>query len=165
MIARARVKHPDHRFQIGRMESVSAIETGSVDVALSLFGGFSYADPEEAEREIWRILRPGGIFLVMMLGRRYHSRATYILNRSNIEVPKHLYSASSARRLFKRFGFVTVTGLSALSDALPECLPQTVFDWYLILEHMILGVLAPDLNFFLIAAGRKPFEWEHASSA
>jgi ubiquinone/menaquinone biosynthesis C-methylase UbiE len=134
MIARARAKHPDHRFEVGRMEE-SLIQTSSIDVALSLFGGFSYADPDAAEREIWRILKPGGVFLVMMLGPRYRSRASYILNKANIEVPKHLYSAKSARQLFGRFEFVNVSGLRALVDALPERLPQALFDWYLILEQ------------------------------
>jgi SAM-dependent methyltransferase len=165
MIARAKAKHPDYRFEVGRMESVSFVDTGSVELAVSLFGSFSYAEPEAAEREIFRILRPGGLFLVMMLGERYQDRGTYILNRANIEVAKNLYSAKAARHLFRSFEFVNVLGLSALVDALPEWLPQSIFDQYLILEHMLVGTLAPNCNYFLIAAGRKPTEWERESLA
>ena len=92
----------------------------------------------------------------MMLGERYHSRPSYILNKANIEVPKHLYSAKSARQLFRRFEFLHASGLSALVDVLPDRLPQVFFDWFLILEHTVLGALAPDLNYFLMVAGRKP---------
>jgi hypothetical protein len=107
----------------------------------------------------------------MMLGKRYHSRASYILNKASIEVPKHLYSVKGAARLFSRFESVNVLGLSALVDSIPERLPQAVFDWYLIFEHMLIGMLTPDLNYFLIVFGRKPVQiqsvpgWERVSLA
>lgn len=164
MIDRARAKNPKHRFQVGAMEALTEIESESVDVALSLFGSFSYAEPEATVSELHRVLKQRGRFLVMLLGCRYVSRETYILNRANVEVPKRLYSAAEARRLFHRFSEVQVRGLSCMVDALPERLPQQFFDRYLRAEHATLGRFLPDQNFFLVVTGRKP-TWERGSSA
>jgi SAM-dependent methyltransferase len=130
-------------------------KSDSVDVAVSLFGAFSYAEPREAVRELARTLVPGGRFLVMVLGRRYRSRESYILKGSG--VAKRLYREVELRDLFdvSDFEYIQVRGLSCLVDALPEWLPQRFFDLYAAIEHKMLGWLLPDANYFLMVSGRK----------
>jgi ubiquinone/menaquinone biosynthesis C-methylase UbiE len=166
MVARARTKHPKHRLHVGRIEHLTGIHSDSIRSAVSLFGPFSYADPGAAVAELDRVLKPGsGRFIVMLLGRRYTTRETYILNRAGFDVPKRLYGAAEARILFRSFADVRVQGLSCLVDALPEWLPQWFFNLYVRVEHATLGRFFPDRHYFLVVSGRKPFEWEHASSA
>lgn len=155
MIERARAKHPRHRFEVADMCALSMVESGSMDVVISLFGAFSYVlEPDLAVAEMRRVLAPGGKLLLMPLGFRYNHRATYILNREAITVDRRLYSRAA---LMVRFGWLdslTVNGLSCLVDGLSERLPQKVFDLYLAAEARTIGRLFADRNYFLVVNGR-----------
>ncbi|MGH9821666.1 MAG: class I SAM-dependent DNA methyltransferase [Blastocatellia bacterium] len=159
MVDRARENHPGYRFGLGDMERLDHIEPEWAWGVASIFGGFSYClNPERAVEEIWRVLKPGGRFLVMVLGRSYGNRRSYVLKGK--DVPRRLYSAGELRDLFVKnpfsaFASVEITGLSAFVDLLPEWLPQGVFNRYLAAEEAIIGRAFPNWNYFLIATGRK----------
>lgn len=163
MIREGRQKHPYKEFHVGDMSDLSPcnrtlrgagiFSPSSFDVIVSLFGSFSYAEPERAASEIYRMLRPGGRFLVMTLGQNYARRSSYILREN--PVPRNEYTRFDLEGIFRRFSNIRVRGMSRFVDDLPEWLPQSAFDLFEMVESATIGRLNPDSCYFLITSGEK----------
>lgn len=61
MVAEARTRHRDVSFQEGDAESL-ALDAASFDAVIMNFGMLHLEHPDRAMREVFRILRPGGLF-------------------------------------------------------------------------------------------------------
>lgn len=72
MIERARGKHRGYAFSQIPVEELRRLE--SFDVALSLYGSLSYADPEPALDSIADAMAPGAVGMFMLLSPRYARR-------------------------------------------------------------------------------------------
>lgn len=146
MLDKARAKHPEALFYPGSFENIPGHD--QYDSVLSLYGSFSYAkSPHAAAVALLDRVAPGGSLFVMAYGKRYANRSTYILK--NVPVQKTLFSAAELRAAFLPEE-VTIRGVSATVDLLPEVLPQAVFDAASVLDAK-LGRVLPDACFFLIA--------------
>lgn len=75
MIQLARSKHPDSRFLVGDMANLSHYEESTFDVLISINGSYSHvSNPALVADEIFRVLKPGGQFMVMVYSRFSLSR-------------------------------------------------------------------------------------------
>ena len=156
MVRVAKRKHPDHRFSAANMEDMSAIPRARFDSVVNLFGSFSHSmAPSATLSETWRVLRPGGRFFLMALGKRYETRRSYIM-REQEDVPTLFWDAASLHdALVELFDDVKVQGMSSLMDGMPGWLPQWFFHAWVRLEMKTIGRLAPDACYFLIATATK----------
>lgn len=70
MIKRARQKHAHGVFHVGDMARMDFLEDESFDCVMALHGAFSHVpDDRRAAAEMMRVLRPGGVLLVMVYSR------------------------------------------------------------------------------------------------
>lgn len=164
MVRKAKEKHRYKDFHTGDMGDLSACNRtlrgaglfvpSTFDVAVSLFGSFSYpSDPHRVASEIYRVLRPGGRFLIMTLGRDYARRPSYILRNSGVSPNE--YSSFDLKGIFRKFSNVRVQGMSRFVDDLSERLPQFAFNAYERIEAATIGKINPDSCYFLITTGEK----------
>ena len=95
-------------------------EDGAFDLVVCA-GSLSYADPETLDREIARVLRPGGSFIgvdtlggnpVMGLARRIRQRVAPNRTRTTLQ---HIASLNRVRRLGGMFDRSTIRGFGAWS--------------------------------------------------
>jgi SAM-dependent methyltransferase len=83
-------------------------EDGSFDAVIG--SGVLEHVPNDSEslKELYRIIRPGGFFVMTMLPNRY-SYTEWLNRRLNNPHHLRLYSLSEARRMFMHHGFLPVT--------------------------------------------------------
>lgn len=160
MVRVAADKWQDYRFEVGDLQNLRDIRGESFDTALSMFGTFNYClRASSAVNELARVLRPGGKLLMVVYGVRHVGVESYILHRAGKEedVPRILYSARSLKRtLSESFENVKVHGMSAFIGALPDWVPEKVFDSLLRVEAASIGRIAPSLCLHLIATATRP---------
>jgi len=155
MLKRAYRKHPDHTFTVGSAEDVPVADC-SVDTVVSLYGSFSYClAPEKAVAEFMRVLRPGGRLFLMICGEPHAKRASYIMNKTGIEVERRLYTEAKLRRLFSRFSAVDVVGFGWALDHIPKSAPAWVFNAVMAVEMGTVGRKSPDLCCYQILTAVK----------
>ena len=123
------------RFDVMNMEDLSYFENESFDSVISLFGSFSHAiRNDQAVREIKRVLRPRGTFLIMTYSRMSlrnllkcirNLSLTPISEVHGYEIRKtsgsvfaeaRFYTHRSLRSLFSGFQNVRVRGLNAMLE-------------------------------------------------
>ncbi|HEU4988860.1 MAG TPA: class I SAM-dependent methyltransferase [Gemmatimonadaceae bacterium] len=150
MLARARQKHPAHRFLAGDIEApIRGIADGRADLVVSLFGSISYCGLEAARDRVMRLLAPGGRFFLMFCGPRYPTRSTFIDAGGGGLRPE------PAARVIAAYAPERAWGMSAVVDWLPGRAPNALFDGVLRLERATIGRVARDLCYFLIVTGRR----------
>lgn len=161
MVAAARKKHPGYLFVRGTMTDINGVAAYGMDAVLSPYCGFSYLTAAEdcvaAAREFHRVLKPGGVLMVMVCGPKSDVKNAYQVVVDGEVVPRHSWTAAAFKSLFEGVGFrqVRVRGLSFLADLLPEWTPQWVFNQWIRLEAAVLGRLVPDRGYFLYVTARK----------
>lgn len=68
MVARARERHPGHRFEVGDAAKLDAFDSGAFDAVVFSYNGLDYLHPEPRRRaalqEIRRVLAPGGVAIL-----------------------------------------------------------------------------------------------------
>ena len=157
MIRKAWHKHPQGMFLLSPMEDMECLLSGGFDMAVSLFGSFSYSPmPEKVISEAMRLLKPGGRIFFMAYGPRYKNRRSYILNRHKIVVPHPELPLCRLKELFSCFDDLRITGLNALVEPNFERLPAQAIEFILRAEMATIGRINPDGCFFRIVTGCKP---------
>ena len=68
-------------------------ESGSFDAVLSLNGFHAFPDKEAAYREVFRVLRPGGIFVQVLAGQGHLPGLKSIIYPAHVEKEKILHPA------------------------------------------------------------------------
>jgi len=149
MIIRAVRKFPKYRFACLDMLTFTHLIADNVyDNIISLFGGISYVDTE-IYSEINRILRPGGLFMLMLFNEKYKNRPTYILRKHGLEVPFKTYN--DVRNLLPPH---VATGLNFEGDKLCR-LPKSLLAIKYGLEMLSFGLLIPTKAYFTLVIGEK----------
>jgi SAM-dependent methyltransferase len=151
MLDVARFKHPGYEFiQADMTRPPFAGE--SFDAAISLFGPPSYCRSLlEVKQEISRILRPGGVYFLMLdgLAHRRKGGTCVIEEESAQDLVRNHYSADHVRL---NFPGALVLGMTTSED---YSLPAFHADDKFIIRNMIRGLLSPDECFYLLVYGSK----------
>jgi len=164
MLAKARVKHPFHRFSHGDMGNLAHLTTvlgynRYADEVVSLYGSASYVkNPTMFIHNLDRIMRPGSRFMIMLYsGASFDRKKTYCLKRfldHNEDLPwRWMPSAYMVEVMFNSiFDNVQVKGLSL--PWIPR-LPQALANQWRHLEFNTVGRCWPDQCYFLVVTGEK----------
>jgi SAM-dependent methyltransferase len=92
MIDCAKKKFPEHYFNnLNMLTFTPLVAENTFENVISLFGSISYVDPL-IYQEIYRILKPGGTFFLMLYNNRYLNRKSYIMNRKGFHVQFYTYA-------------------------------------------------------------------------
>jgi ubiquinone/menaquinone biosynthesis C-methylase UbiE len=155
MIEISRKKFPGYNFVIATMTNLP-FEDESFDNVISLFGSFSYAyKPDKAVKELDRVLKPNGKFLIMACGKKYKYRESYILNKFDIESPARFFSRDDLKDLFFGFRNVKIFSMTWLSEKLSKILPYKLARLYHNIETRYLSRFIPEQFYFHIITGQK----------
>lgn len=128
MVNAAAMKHPQHVFRVMDMHDLK-LPDECVDNVLCLFAGFSYvADPMAVAHELWRVLRPGGRFVVMPYAQRTKQTNAYEVIFKGEPLIRYFHTNNLLRSIFSEFHDVQIRGLSYRLDRLPQWLPQWCFN-------------------------------------
>lgn len=157
MVQRAGEKHPRHRFLVGDMADMRSLPDESFESVICLFESFNYSHrPRSILAEMWRVLRVGGMLLVMSGTSRLRTRGLHVLGRNLDEISRMFYAPRQLKNMaHERFADVKVRGMSCLAFYLPARLPQKVHDLWIRAEAATVGIVAPSVCFYLILTGRK----------
>ena len=141
MLERAKTKHPYRDFYCGDMAELGQFDGMKFTHIVSTFGSFSYCTyPRVSANQQYYLLEQGGVVAHQVLGHRYRHRRSHIAGN----VSYTTYSAHHLRSVFGGYRDVHVAGVNLL-DFAPT----------LALEHNLLGLLFPDLFYYLIVVGTK----------
>ncbi len=155
MIELSSMKFPNHNFIKGTMSNMP-FDNDCFDSVLSLFGSFSYSlNHAKTVKEIKRVLKPKGKFLLMAYGLKYQSRKSYILNKFKINSPARFFKGKELKTLFEDFDNVKISGMTMLSEEFSKHFPYSISKAYHFVETNILGSIIPDKFYFLIITGNK----------
>ena len=150
MVTEARMKWPNRTFIEQPMEHAPYF-VHTVDVAISLFGSLSYVgEPWLAFENMGRIVKPDGRVFVMVYGRRYEHRPTYV-GRGH-DLGQTFYDPDVLRSLLcdaAGLSDVRVRGMT-FRDVYGPLGPQTI-----LLESLTLGKVAPGRAYWLIGEGSR----------
>jgi len=153
MIELSSIKFPNYKFVNGTMSKMP-FDNNSFDSVLSLFGSFSYSlNHAKTIKEIKRVIKPKGKFLLMAYGLKYQTRKSYILNKFNINSPAKFFKRKELKALFKDFDNVKIFGMTMLSEELSKRFPYSISKAYHFVETNILGSVITDKFYFLIITG------------
>lgn len=154
MLAVAHRKFPEREFRRQDMSALQ-LDSGAFDCVVSTFGSFSYClRPVSAVAEVFRVLRPGGSFFIMVYGERYARRESYIAKDEHL--PQIRYTAARLRSLFAGARDLIVFGVSSRRmEWLSGRVPQAVLNWLLRAESRTIGRLSPEYCYWLVARGMK----------
>jgi len=149
MLAKARLKYPEHAFDIGDMSQLS-YEADSFDFVVALWS-FSYTtNPERAANEVRRVLKPGGkFFAIVYADWGPVSPLPYEDWPSYHPVTRSMFSAADIYSLFRCLNDRRVTGLSA------KAVPDAISARFMPLETRLIGRLFPDACRYLMFSGSK----------
>lgn len=115
MLTKAQERHPQHEFYLADLAATGAPDR-SYDVAICLYGAVSYGSSLDALAEVGRIVKPGGRFLLMYVGRGALERPSTILRET-----MHLWTAydhwSLKRAFLREFDNVEMIPLSGYVTA------------------------------------------------
>lgn len=158
MLKRAREKHPHHHFV--HLDIADLTAERAFDSAVCLFGVFSYVlNLTRGLHAIHRALRPGGRVFMMLYGRRYHCRPSYVANREGVSLPTMLYSPHLAAHVLREAGFegVRTFGMtSRLADPHLTWMNPARLASYLWWEVNTIGRRWPSLCWFTVAVAQRP---------
>lgn len=155
MLDISKSKFPKHFFFKGNMSNMP-FEDNSFDSVISLFGSFSYSlNHSKTVQEIERVLKPNGKFFVMIYGRKYSSRESYILNKFHITSPATFFNHKEIKSLFSRFNKKKIFGITWFSDFLSKYLSPRFIKFIFNLEHRLFSSFFPDNFYFLTISGQK----------
>jgi SAM-dependent methyltransferase len=148
---------PDHQprvmFHVAPMEEMTPIASDSINLALSLFGSFSYSkNPRATVREIFRVLKPDGRALVMVYSNA-HRLIRGPISAGRV-VSRH-YSVESLERLFSDFVRLEVTGICLLTRRIPFAIGNLIPGLMGVFERR-LADRWPDYCRYLSISARKP---------
>lgn len=143
------------------MEQIGQWAPNSFDTVISLFGGLSYVkNMETMIQNIAKIIRPGGRFLVMVMGERYANRPSSILNRKAMGSPaRTVTNAELSSMLPRNRWYCRTFGFSGFAEQLAGKLSQHSLERYLRWEMTWLGNFLPDTCYWLCAHGIKNKNW------
>ncbi len=96
---------PNVEFRVAGAEKLP-FGDGEFSHAFSMESLYYYADMESALREIWRVLKPGGIFVCVV--DLYEENKPSHQWVEQLQVPVQLLSSATYRSLFEAAGFVNV---------------------------------------------------------
>jgi ubiquinone/menaquinone biosynthesis C-methylase UbiE len=160
MLHRARQKFPESTFLQLKAECMTlgrsiAIRPGTFDVVVSLHTLGHAAEQQAALEQIRLALRPGGRYLLTFFGERYRRRPSFIMNRHQLDVATHFFSAERLALLLARAGYGPLewklTGLNVLGDHLSGLQVRAIAAW-MRLESAVFGL---NRFYHLVVDGRK----------
>lgn len=158
MLKISKKKFPSHFFFKGDMSNMP-FKDNSFDSVISLFGSFSYSlDHLKTVQEIERVLKPNGKFFIMIYGRKYSSRKSYILNKFNITSPATFFNHKEIQTLYSRFNKKNIFGITWFSDSLSKYLNPRIIKFIFYLEQRLFSYLFPNKFYFITITGQKNAE-------
>jgi len=124
MISKARSKYPDRNFVVGDMlEVVKNFESDSYENIVSLYGPLSYSlEPKALVKEFHRILKPGGIMMVMPYTKRVE-RNLFVGEYSTATedtIDKIYYTTDMLMDLFSDFSYSKAIGINYFGNFIEE---------------------------------------------
>lgn len=151
MLKVARRKHPEHEFVQADMTELP-FGDASFDAAISLFGPPSYCLSLAAVRqEIYRLLRPGGVYFLMLYGLGHKSKGpACVIEEADAQGP--MRSPHSVRYVRSTFPGALVFGMTTSED---YALPEGTIDARFITRNLIRGLIAPEGSYYLVVYGTK----------
>jgi SAM-dependent methyltransferase len=151
MLKVGRAKHPEYEFVQADMTSLPFGDC-SFDAAISLFGPPSYCPSLVAvKEETYRILRPGGVYFLMLYGLDHKSKGPSCVIEE-ADAGGLMRSHYSVHYLRAAFPGSLVFGMTANDD---YALPEGAIDDRFITHNLIRGLVSPERCFYLIVYGTK----------
>jgi len=154
MLKIAEDKHPGYEFIEADMTDLP-FEPASFDAAISLFGPPSYCQSLMAvRRELRRVLRPGGVYFLMLYGLRHKTKgAACVIEEANAQgLLRSHYSADYVRA---NFPGALVFGMTTPED---YQIPVSAIEDRFITRNLIRGLISPDESYYLLVYGTKDRE-------
>lgn len=141
MLERASYKFGDipgyRQWHLGNMERLKDLTPGSFDVIISTYGAVNYARRLDLLRSnLWRLLKPGGMFAIMVFGKRREKAHTAASRLAAFIPPLRLWDMSLTSAGFRHLRF---TGINLLVDYLPKRLSQRAYEILLFNETKLFG--------------------------
>jgi hypothetical protein len=140
------------------MSNLFSYQNNYYNNVISLFGSFNYSNKViDTIKGIHKVLKPGGQFMIMVYGKNYQNRKTYILKKLKIKSPAEYYNSKELLRLFNicDYSDVKVSGMTFISEYLQNKLSTTHISKLFHLENKYLSKFLLNQFFFLIITGKK----------
>lgn len=151
MLKIARKKHPEHEFVRADMTELP-FGGASFDAAISLFGPPSYCRSLIAvQQELRRVLRPGGIYFLMLYGLGHKSKGPACVIEE-ADAQGLMRSHYSVRYVRSTFPGALVFGMTTSED---YALPAEAIDDRFITRNLIRGLVSPEDSYYLVVYGTK----------
>jgi ubiquinone/menaquinone biosynthesis C-methylase UbiE len=157
MLNKMKEKHPRHEtIKMNITDIEGNFSEMSFDNVVSLFGSLAYVeDIPKAIEGIYRVLKPGGKFFLMVPTQKYITRKNFIGNKFSSDIKLATYNSSCIAESFSKFSKVKTTGFNLFVESMNEKYSTRFYNACLNLEKKLFGSLFPFQHYYLLISGTK----------